>query len=481
MRTMAKGKRVAALAAAAVLAMGGGAFGLSTYSANAYTMEEVDTLEARTPDSLPAMKTQGYRVEAGMINPNFEDSKPPISRLEYGGPWAFANIKDTVGWDKEDYDPYIAQYSTYQVVNINDAVNGMGKTAGQGDKITTALEITINTDNQDTLADALTYNFLDDMMWGEVAKEAFYFTAWVKAEQDMWFDVGMSFGAKEGHAQVYWDLGRRFFVPAGTWTQIGLDKDGNYLPFRAKVTEDGFKRGTGADPTAANSNCTVAPDESKGDTKIEQYYRGAFNGVWACIRLYAYSGATYGTSGVGAPAATHGLEAGDKYLVTGFNYWQQSAPAPVVKKYVSDITLNKTTLSLEEGKNETLTATVAPADADDKTLYWYSSDETIATVDENGKVTALKEGTVTITAEANDGNGAEASCAVTVTKKADTTTPGGDDNKPGDNKPGEEKPAEDNNGGGCAGSVAGFGALGLVSVGAIAAVTAIVIKRKKEN
>ena len=244
MKAMAKGKRVAALAAAAVLAMGGGAVGLSTYSANAYTMEEVDTLEARTPDSLPAMKTQGYRVEAGMINPNFEDSKPPISRLEYGGPWAFANIKDTVGWDKEDYDPYIAQYSTYQVVNINDAVNGMGKTAGQGDKITTALEITINTDNQDTLADALTYNFLDDMMWGEVAKEAFYFTAWVKAEQDMWFDVGMSFGAKEGQAQVYWDLGRRFFVSAGTWTQIGLDKDGNYLPFRAKVTEDGFKRGT---------------------------------------------------------------------------------------------------------------------------------------------------------------------------------------------------------------------------------------------
>ena len=84
MKAMAKGKRVAALAAAAVLAMGGGAVGLSTYSANAYTMEETDTLEARTPDSLPAMKTQGYRVEAGMINPNFEDSKPPISRLEYG-------------------------------------------------------------------------------------------------------------------------------------------------------------------------------------------------------------------------------------------------------------------------------------------------------------------------------------------------------------------------------------------------------------
>ncbi|MDE5896921.1 MAG: hypothetical protein K2H43_03805, partial [Clostridia bacterium] len=160
---MAKGKKALAFSAAAVLALGGGIIGIPTaLNASAYTMDEVDTLEARTPDSLDPMKQQGFRTEAGMINPNFEDGNA-ISRLEYGGPWAFANIMDTVGWGKDDYTEDIAKYSTYKVVNIDDAVEGMGKQAGQGDKITTALEITINTENQDTLADALTYNFLDDM------------------------------------------------------------------------------------------------------------------------------------------------------------------------------------------------------------------------------------------------------------------------------------------------------------------------------
>ena len=79
---------------------GGGVIGIpSAIKASAYTAEDVATLEARTPNSLDAMKTQGYRAEGGMENPNFEDGNAK-SRMEYGGPWAFANIKDTVGWDK---------------------------------------------------------------------------------------------------------------------------------------------------------------------------------------------------------------------------------------------------------------------------------------------------------------------------------------------------------------------------------------------
>ncbi len=459
MKSMIKTKKALALSAAAVFVLGG-AIAPSVLGVSAYTLDDVPTLEARTPDSLAAMTEQGFRAEGGMVNPNFEDGNA-ISRLEYGGPWAFAHIMDTVGWGKDDYTEDLARYSTYRVVEVNDAVNGMGKQAGKGDKITTAIEITINMNNQDTLADALTYSTLDDMMYGEVNQEAFYYTSWVKAEQDMWFDVGISFGAKADHAQVYWDLGRRFFVPAGQWTQIGVDTNGNYLPFRAKVTNDGFMRGTGADPTAANSNCTSAPDESKGDTKIGQYYRGGWGEVWACIRLYAYSGATYGTSGVGAPAANHGLSAGDKYLVTGANFWNQSAPAPVVKTYVGSVTLDKTTASVEEGKTLQLNATPAPENADDTTLYWYSSNETIATVDQTGKVTAIKEGTVEIVAEANDGAGAKATCNVTVTKKAAEPV-----------EPVE--PKED----GCCGSVIAYGGVGMLAAAALT-LGAVLIVRKK--
>ena len=61
----------------------------------------------------------------------------------------------------------------------------------------------------------------------------------------------------------------------------------------------------------------------------------------------------------------------------------------------------------------TLTATVAPDNATDKTVTWTSSNPSVATV-ENGVVTAVACGTAVITATAADGSGASASCTVTV-------------------------------------------------------------------
>ena len=87
---------------------------------------------------------------------------------------------------------------------------------------------------------------------------------------------------------------------------------------------------------------------------------------------------------------------------------------------VTSITLNKTALSLIKDQTETLIATVKPDDATDKTVNWSSSDASIASVDANGKVTGVKEGTVTITAKASD---KEATCQVTV--KPEGTPSGG--------------------------------------------------------
>ena len=84
---------------------------------------------------------------------------------------------------------------------------------------------------------------------------------------------------------------------------------------------------------------------------------------------------------------------------------------------VSEIKLDNASLSLEEGASKAITATVKPTDATDKSLTWKSSDETVATVDATGKVTALKEGTVIITAQAADGSEVTAECKVTVSKK----------------------------------------------------------------
>ena len=78
---------------------------------------------------------------------------------------------------------------------------------------------------------------------------------------------------------------------------------------------------------------------------------------------------------------------------------------------VESVTLNTYTLTIEPGGTRTLIATVYPDDASDKTVTWSSSDETVATVDNDGTVTAHGEGTATITAYAG---GKKAECEVIV-------------------------------------------------------------------
>ena len=93
---------------------------------------------------------------------------------------------------------------------------------------------------------------------------------------------------------------------------------------------------------------------------------------------------------------------------------------------VTGITLDKTTLSLEEGDEETLTATVLPATATNKTVTWTSSDTGVATV-ENGKVKAVAAGNATITAKAGEQT---AECAVTVTAASTENPPVTDPENP---------------------------------------------------
>ena len=81
---------------------------------------------------------------------------------------------------------------------------------------------------------------------------------------------------------------------------------------------------------------------------------------------------------------------------------------------VTSVTLNKTSLALTEQETFQLSATVSPDNATDKTVTWSSSNTAIATVSDNGLVTAAAEGTTTITAKAGDKT---ATCTVTVSKK----------------------------------------------------------------
>ena len=85
---------------------------------------------------------------------------------------------------------------------------------------------------------------------------------------------------------------------------------------------------------------------------------------------------------------------------------------------VTGISVSPATASVDERKSITLTATITPADATNKNVIWTSSNTGIATVDANGRVRGVSEGTVTITATAEDG-GAHASATVTVNHSDD--------------------------------------------------------------
>lgn len=80
---------------------------------------------------------------------------------------------------------------------------------------------------------------------------------------------------------------------------------------------------------------------------------------------------------------------------------------------VTGVALDQTELSLFTGQSETMNATVEPSNATNKNVTWHSSDNTVATVDTNGKVTAKAAGTATITVTTVDGN-KTATCKVTV-------------------------------------------------------------------
>ena len=89
-----------------------------------------------------------------------------------------------------------------------------------------------------------------------------------------------------------------------------------------------------------------------------------------------------------------------------------ATPAPVK---VSNVTVNPATVKLtSKGQNTQLSVSVLPSNAENKSIVWSTSNASVATVDNNGVITAIANGNATITAAALDGSGKSGSCSVTV-------------------------------------------------------------------
>lgn len=96
------------------------------------------------------------------------------------------------------------------------------------------------------------------------------------------------------------------------------------------------------------------------------------------------------------------------------------SPDPVA---VTGVTVSPTSITLDQGNTATITATVAPANATDKTVTWSSNNPSVASVSSNGVVTALAMGSAIITATTVDGNFTATS---TITVNDTSIPPSGD-------------------------------------------------------
>lgn len=88
---------------------------------------------------------------------------------------------------------------------------------------------------------------------------------------------------------------------------------------------------------------------------------------------------------------------------------------------VENVKLDRSSLTLDVGETEQLTATVTPENAANKSVRWRSNDENVVSVDANGKLTAIDSGIATVTVTTEEGN-FTALCKVTVVDPDDTTT-----------------------------------------------------------
>ena len=139
----------------------------------------------------------------------------------------------------------------------------------------------------------------------------------------------------------------------------------------------------------------------------------------ASDRAVSWSSSDRSVATVDKAGTVHGLRPGTA-TVTATAEGKSGTCAVTVKAKavnVTEVTLDRTELTLTEGETETLTATVKPDNADNKKVTWSSDKTEIATVDGVGRVTAVKAGEAVVTVTTEDG-GKTATCKVTVKAKA---------------------------------------------------------------
>ena len=202
-------------------------------------------------------------------------------------------------------------------------------------------------------------------------------------------------------------------VNANIWFQFGSGASGSGTP-TVTVSNNAIVRANGG---IANNSSSPIQYETGSDSTGGIVFDGKNGTVYGSVTLQEDLTIGEGESltiGEGASLDTNGktitVESGGKL--------EGNIPTNGVVYKVTGVTLSETTLTLDVGESDTLTATITPSNATDQNVTWSSDNESVATVDQNGRVTAVGTGSTTITATAADGSGKSAECSVTVKEAA---------------------------------------------------------------
>lgn len=200
-------------------------------------------------------------------------------------------------------------------------------------------------------------------------------------------------------------------VNANIWFQFGSGVSGSGTP-TVTVSNNAIVRANGG---IANNSSSPIQYETGNEENGGIVWNGTGGTVYGDVELQEDLEIGEGESLTLDDGAS--LDTGNYTLTVNGGTLTDNVTGDVIYK-VTGVSLDKTSLNLNPGKEGTLTATITPDNATNQNVTWESSDTKVVTVD-NGLVTAVAEGTATITVTTADG-GKTATCEVTVTPPAKT-------------------------------------------------------------
>ena len=224
--------------------------------------------------------------------------------------------------------------------------------------------------------------------------------------------VGTAERQEDGKAKVTIDgLVANTDYPAGTYQVSFSNENGE----SEKVDVPSFK----TKPIAV-TGVTIEPKTASVDVDATTKLNSTVAPSTATNKSVSYKSSDEAVATVSSNGTVTGVAEGDATITVTTQDGNKSDTATVTVNAavinVTGVTLDKTTLSLEVGSTATLNATIAPSNASYKAVGFTSSDDTVATVDNDGLVTAVAPGTADITVESIENGSKTAVCTLTVTE-----------------------------------------------------------------